>query len=270
MRLATIRQGERTVAALEVDGRLHRLPWNDVGELLRAGSLDDIEAGEAIETAEPIQFAPLITNPGKVLCVGINYREHIAELGLETPGSPTLFSKFSSALAGARDELRLSSISSALDWEAELVAVIGANVPLCCAALPAGAIAGFCVGNDISARDLQLRSDQWLAGKTLERSTPLGPYLVTTDEVGPNPDLPIVCKVNGRTMQESTTGQLLFDPLTLIRDVSRFCSLAPGDLIFTGTPGGVGGLRKPPIFLKPGDVVETTIGALGMCRNTIS
>lgn len=268
MRFATLFHGGGTTAACLQDGQFLRLPFEDVGALLRAAiSLRDVSRlkGEAIPAAA--RLAPLVTRPGKIVCVGLNYRTHILEIGKPLPEHPTLFAKFANALIGANEPICLPRASTRMDWEAELVTVIGARASRLSPAEAEHAIAGFTIGNDVSARDLQLRTDQWLAGKTVDRTAPLGPHLVTTDELGVRPRLRISCRVNDELMQEANTEDLLFDPVALVSDISRFCTLEPGDLIFTGTPGGIGAARKPQRFLMEGDSVFTEIEALGACSN---
>ena len=154
-----------------------------------------------------------------------------------------------------------------LDWEVELVIVIGRTVRRATATEAVAAIAGFTVGNDVSARDWQNRTTQFLQGKVWERSSPIGPWMVTVDEVGPTPDLEVSCTVSGTRMQHARTGELIFDPPTLVAYTSTFVTLHPGDLIFTGTPGGVGAARTPPIGLTVGDELVTSIEGIGTMRN---
>lgn len=271
MKVATLRTGDGTTAAMLLGDEFHALDWPDVGALVASGvALTELRPGPLFCRSGEADYAPLIPRPAKIFCVGVNYRAHLDELGMKRPAHPTLFSKFHTALAGANDTLAPCRISSAIDWEAELVIVVGRHVSKATRDEAAAAIAGFCVGNDISARDLQLRTTQWLAGKTLDASTPLGPCLVTVDETGTSPDLAISCSVNGVVMQEARTNDVLFDPADLIVDISSFCMLEPGDMIFTGTPGGIGAARNPPLFLKPGDVVTTEIDGLGRCANRIA
>lgn len=268
MKLATVRYDGGTTAALVEGDMLRRLPWPDIGAMLSDG-VDgaSLRAGEAIASVASADYAPLITRPPKIICAGINYQSHMRELGMSPPAHPTLFSKYHTALTGARDDLSPFGLSGAIDWEAELVVVIGKAVSRATPAEAEAAIAGFCVGNDISARDLQLRTDQWLAGKTLDASTPLGPWLVTVDETGPRPDLAITCHINDVEVQNARTGDLRHDAVDLIVDISAFCRLEPGDIIFTGTPGGIGAARTPKWFLKPGDIVRTEVAGLGFCLN---
>lgn len=271
MKIATLRTGDGTTAAMLLDDRFHALDWPDAGALLASGMAStELRPGPVLCQSSEASYAPLILRPPKIFCVGVNYLAHLDELGMGRPAHPTLFSKFHTALAGANDTLAPCRISSAIDWEAELVVVVGRHVSGATRDEAAAAVAGFCVGNDISARDLQVRTTQWLAGKTLDASTPLGPWLVTVDETGVSPDLAISCSVNGVVMQEARTNDVLFDPVDLIVDISNFCMLEPGDIIFTGTPGGVGAARNPRLFLKPGDVVTTEIDGLGRCTNRIA
>ncbi len=270
MRLATIRTGQATTAARLDGDMLIPLACADVGELLAAGS----GVGSAAERAgaRPVpaadaDFAPVVPRPGKVICVGLNYRAHILETGRELPEYPTLFAKFADSLLGARDDLALPSVSERVDWEAELGVIIGRPVYRATPEQAAAAIAGYTVVNDVSMRDWQRRTLQWLQGKMFERSTPAGPYLVTPEEVGNAADLEVRCEVDGVVMQQSRTSDLLFGPAEIAAYASQAITLKPGDLIATGTPAGVGDARKPPVYLRPGNVLRTWIEGLGECVN---
>ncbi len=189
-------------------------------------------------------------------------------MGRELPAHPTLFAKFADTLLGARDDLVLPAVSEEVDWEAEPGVVVGAPVRRASTAQAAAAIAGYTVLNDVSMRDWQWRTTEWLSGKAFEATTPVGPWLVTPDEVGDAADLALRCEVDGRVMQSSRTSDLLFRPADLVAYVSRITTLRPGDLIATGTPGGVGVARTPRVFLAPGQVLRTVIEGVGECVNT--
>jgi acylpyruvate hydrolase len=214
-------------------------------------------------------LAPLVPRPGKIFCVGLNYRTHILEMGRELPEYPTLFAKFPEALVGPHEEISLDPASEKVDWEAELAVVVGAPVRRANEADAEGAIAGFAVLNDVTMRDWQYRSVQWLQGKTFEATTPFGPQLVTPDELpgGVRPALDLRCAVDGETVQAANTSDLVFDPVALVAYISQIVTLNPGDVIATGTPGGVGHARKPPRYLTDGAVLTTEIGGLGTQRN---
>jgi acylpyruvate hydrolase len=269
MRFATIRTGAGTTAARLDGDTLIQLDASDVGELLAAG---DPASAAARVGAAPIpvadaDFAQVVTNPSKVICVGLNYRTHIIETGRELPEYPTLFAKFAETLMGPNDDLAIPAVSEKVDWEAELGLIIGKPVYRATAGEAAAAIAGYTVCNDVSMRDWQRRTLQWLAGKMFARSTPAGPYLVTPDEVGDAADLEIGCEVDGATMQQARTSDLLFKPADIVAYASQAITLRPGDLLLTGTTGGVGDARKPPVYLKPGQVVRTYIEGVGECVN---
>ena len=269
MKLATIRKGASTTAvridddrAVEVSGAA------DLGELLgdpdwrrRAGSA----SGASHDLAE-LDYAPLVPRPDKIVCVGLNYRNHILEMGREPPEYPTLFAKYRSALIGALDDIEMPGIVSQLDWEAELAVIIGAPARHVSEADAPEAIAGYSVLNDVTARDWQNRTLQWLQGKTFEGATPLGPWMVTSDEADGLAG-EITCEVNGETMQKSDIADLVFGPAALVSYISSIVTLLPGDVIASGTPGGVGSGMKPPRFLNDGDVVTTRIQGVGECRN---
>lgn len=212
-----------------------------------------------------------IPDPGKVLCIGLNYRDHAIETGAEIPSEPVCFSKFSSAVIGPETPIRLPRVARKVDYEAELVAVIGRRGKNISEADAYRYIAGYTNGCDVSARDWQIGrpGGQWLLGKTPDTFAPTGPWLVTADEVPDPHDLGIRLRLNGQTMQDSTTRQFIFGLDRLVSFVSQLVTLEPGDLIFTGTPPGVGMARRPPVFLKPGDVVEVEIDGLGVLRNGV-
>lgn len=268
MKLATIRIGASTVAVVERNGDLVEIGFDDVGSLLtdpdwraRASTADG-----ARHDGESVDFATLITRPDKVFCVGLNYRSHIVEMGNVVPEYPTLFAKFTGALIGANDPIAIPSVSNAVDWEVELGLVIGSTIRRAARAEARNAIAGYTVVNDISMRDWQRRTVEFLQGKTFERSTPVGPYLLV-DEGGEVPTFDLQCRVDGVMKQASNTSDLVFDPVDLVMYCSQVITLRPGDLIVTGTPGGVGAARNPPEFLRPGSIVETEVIGIGVCRN---
>ena len=220
---------------------------------------------------EEIRLLPVIPSPEKVICVGLNYADHAAETGAEAPSEPVIFNKFPTAIAGQWQPIVLPLASEQVDYEAELVAVIGRggrHIPRDSAL---DHVAAYCCGNDVSARDWQLHKPggQWLMGKTFDTFAPIGPMLVTAEEIPDPGNLSIELRLNGRAMQQSTTAQWIFPLDVLIAHISRVCTLSPGDLIFTGTPPGVGFARRPPVFLQPGDVVEVEIEKVGILRNPV-
>ena len=275
MRLATLRHGDGiTSAAVVADGiATDVVGAADVGALLadpewrtRAASADGHQT--AIDGLAPENWGAVIPRPGKVVCVGLNYREHILEMGRELPAHPTLFAKFGTAITGPYDDIAIPAhAADQVDWEAELAVVIGERVRDADPAAAAAAIAGYSVLNDISMRDFQNRTVQWMQGKNFEATTPLGPVLVTADEFEPGPS--IRCDVNGETMQDGATDDLVFTPADLVAYISAIFTLEPGDVIATGTPGGVGHARTPARYLADGDELVTTIDGIGALRNRI-
>jgi acylpyruvate hydrolase len=266
--LATIREAGRT-RAVRLDGdRAVDLGEDDVGAVLRRPDWRSWApaADGPTRPVEGLDYAPLVPRPDKVVCVGLNYRNHILEMGRELPEHPTLFAKYASALIGAFDDIVLPAVSDQVDWEAELAVVIGAPARHVSADEAPACIAGYTVANDVSVRDYQYRTLQWLQGKSFESSTPLGPWLVTADE-SPGPSRQISCEVAGEVMQRADTADLVFDPAALVAYISDIFTLEPGDIIATGTPGGVGAARTPPRFLADGEVVVTRIAGVGECRN---
>lgn len=214
-------------------------------------------------------LAPVVPHPDKIVCVGVNYRDHIEEMGREAPSHPTYFAKYARALAGAHDDLKLPppEQSTHIDWECELALVIGKPARNVSGAEALASVAGFCVLNDVSVRDWQRRTTQFVAGKTFEALTPVGPSLVSADQLGDGSGLALSTSVNGVVKQESNTSHLVFNVVDIISDLSSIMTLDPGDVIATGTPGGVGAARTPPEWLKPGDELITTIEGVGQLIN---
>jgi acylpyruvate hydrolase len=272
MKLATITTATGNRAVRVDDDAVVQTGHADLGELLNVDGWAAL-AENATGPSTPISdatFTTLIPRPGKVICVGLNYRNHILEMGRGLPEHPTLFAKYPEALIAPNAAIELGGESAAWDWEAELAIVIGADVRRATADEAAAAIAGFSVINDITARDYQNRTLQWLQGKTWENTAPFGPTLSTPDELagGVRPSLRMTCSVNGEIMQDTDTGDLVFDPVALVQYISTIVTLNPGDVIASGTPGGVGHARTPPRYLHDGDVVVTEIAGLGRLQNT--
>jgi acylpyruvate hydrolase len=271
MKLATVRTPGGGTRAVRVDGdRLVGLGAADVGELLAAEDWAQ-RAAAAGETVVGSGYAPVVPRPGKIICVGLNYRNHILEMGRDLPEYPTLFAKYAETLVGAEDDIVLPPETAEFDWECELAVIVGAPARRAGREQAGRAIAGFAVLNDVTCRDWQFRTREWLQGKTWEATTPLGPYLVTPDELpgGVRPALDISTDVDGETVQRNNTADLLFDPVDLVAYISTMITLRPGDVIATGTPGGVGHARKPPRYLKSGQLLTTRVAGLGHCANHI-
>ena len=253
------------------------LPAN-LRQLLEAGPEARQRAEQAVRKANAVKIdaakvrlLPPIPDPHKIICLGLNYRDHAAETGAAIPKDPVLFSKYATALIGPDDAIVLPPVSQEVDYEAELVVVVGQRGRPKNAEEARGYIAGYTIGHDVSARDWQLKKDQkqWMVGKTFDTFAPTGPHLVTADEVPDPHALAIRLRLNGQTMQDSNTKQMIFNVGTVLVYLAQVMTLEPGDLIFTGTPPGVGIARKPPVYLKPGDVVEVEIEGLGVLRNPV-
>ncbi|WP_066307148.1 fumarylacetoacetate hydrolase family protein [Bacillus sp. FJAT-29814] len=253
----------------------------DMVQYLEGGEASKIAANQAIQFAlenpsEGLQYnlsevllrAP-ITNPGKILCVGQNYREHILEMKREIPKFPVVFAKFSNAVNGPYDDIPLPEITEKLDYEAEFTFVIGKRAKNVKKENALDYIVGYTIVNDVTARDLQRRTIQWFQGKNLDGSAPMGPYLVTADEIPSPSGLEISLTVNGELRQRSNTENLVFDIPYLVEFLSHIMTLEPGDVVCTGTPGGVGFAMEPPVFLKDGDVVKIEIEEIGMLENKV-
>lgn len=225
----------------------------------------------AVRPLAGVRLLPVVPKPEKILCIGLNYADHAKEGGRQPPREPVVFNKLPTALRGDGDPIVLPRLSEKVDYEAELVAVIGRGGRHIPRAEALTHVAGYCCGNDVSARDWQMGKEggQWLLGKSFDSFAPIGPAMVTADELGDPHKLRIALRLNGQVMQQATTADLLFPIDLLIHYISGICTLAPGDLLFTGTPPGVGFARKPPVWLQPGDQVEVEIEGLGVLRNAV-
>jgi 2-keto-4-pentenoate hydratase/2-oxohepta-3-ene-1,7-dioic acid hydratase in catechol pathway len=226
--------------------------------------------GRLPQFPETERYGTPIKRPSKIICVGLNYADHARESGVELPAEPVLFFKSTTALCGPNDPLVIPQGSRKTDWEVELAFVIGAVARRVTEADAFQHVAGYVLHNDYSEREWQLeRGGQWVKGKSADTFAPFGPWLATPDEVPDPQDLGLWLKLNGRTMQDSSTRQMAFGVATLLSYISRFMTLLPGDVISTGTPPGVGLGQKPPLYLKPGDLVELGIAGLGEQRQEV-
>ncbi len=273
MRLATVRtpDGPRAAVMRGDSDAVVLAGYGDVGELFRTGGVAAAEraaaTGDATAVGEADLLRPILA-PGAVVCVGLNYRAHILEMGRELPPRPTLFSKLPRALTEPFADVAIPRGSEQVDYEGELAIVIGTggrDIPV---ERALGHVAGLTVLNDVSMRDFQRRTLQWFAGKTWQSSTPVGPWIVTLDELGDLGPRNLTTTVNGEVRRQASLGDLVFDVPTLIADLSTIVELEPGDIIATGTPGGVGEAKQR--FLAPGDVVEVRIDGIGAIRTTFT
>lgn len=254
----------------------HRLP-SSVKEILalgpegQAGAQAAIEKGTTTYDPASVRLLAPVPDPQKIICIGLNYSDHAAETGAPIPSEPVLFSKYPSALIGHGEPIILPAVSNEVDFEAELVVVIGRRGRHISSEEAMEHVGGFAIGHDVSARDWQLRkpAKQWMAGKTFDTFAPVGPELVTADEVADPHKLGIRLRLNGQTMQDSNTDRFIFRIEQVVSYLSTIMTLEAGDLIFTGTPPGVGMARKPPVWLQPGDEVEVEIDGLGVLRNPV-
>jgi acylpyruvate hydrolase len=237
------------------------------GTLAEAGA--KAAAGEAIDETE-LTFLPPVTRPFKIVCLGLNYRDHAEESGLGIPEFPVLFGRFPSSLIGHGAPIILPKVSEQLDWEAELVVVLAKGGKNIAKADALAHVAGYSVFNDASIRDYQMKTPQWTAGKNFDDTGAFGPWLVTPDELPAGAaGLKIECRVDGKVMQSSNTANLIFDVATTIELLSTFMTLEPGDVLVMGTPGGVGLARKPPVFMTAGQTCEVEIEGVGLLVNPI-
>lgn len=243
------------------------------GDTLSDAKLSEI-AGQNLEQLPLVEgdprIGPCVAGVGKFLCIGLNYSDHAEEAGMDVPDEPVLFFKATSAICGPNDNVEIPRGSGATDWEVELGVVIGKHTKYISKDEALDHVAGYCVINDVSERDFQLRrSGQWVKGKSADTFGPIGPWLVTRDEVPDPQNLPMYLDVNGKRFQSGSTETMVFGVAHVVSYLSQFMSLQPGDIISTGTPPGVGMGQKPdPVYLKPGDVIELGIEGLGVQRQT--
>lgn len=284
MKLATLRvpatAGEpASTRAVKLDGDvLVDLGDADLGAFLarpdwkQRALAAQADAAATTYLATGADLAPPVPRPSKIVCVGLNYRNHIVEMGRELPRYPTLFAKFADSLVGAGETIVRPPETAEFDWEAELALVVGKPVRRAAGGEAEEAIAGFTVLNDVTCRDWQYRTRQWLQGKAWDSCTPVGPYLVTPDDLpgGVRPALDVTLELDGELMQHDSTGDLLFDPVALVEYVSTIVRLNPGDILATGTPGGVGHARRPARYLNAGYEMVTRISGIGELRNRIT
>lgn len=289
MRLITYRTAQGPLAGLVVEDTVYDLNqilrarehapveslkdflahWNGEFESFAGGISDEELSLSRIGPLDEIDLAPLIPDPAKVLCVGLNYRDHVGETGRSLPEYPDVFTKFAGTLIGSRDDIGGREVTESLDFEGELAIIIGAEGRDIPESDALSHIAGFSIMNDITARDIQYRGTQWVLGKSVEGSTPLGPELVTLDEIPDLDDLHLETRVNGEVVQSSNTSYLIFSPAKIVSYLSQFFTLSPGDVIATGTPAGIGAKRTPPLWLRKGDLVEVEVAVLGSLRNIV-
>jgi len=272
MRLTTVRTAEGTSAGRVEGDTVVLLPYSDVNDLLARPGWTDLATADGDAVAlDPTALAAVVPRPPKIICLGLNYMGHIREMGREPPAFPTIFAKYTNALIGPRDEIAMPAVAERMDWEVELGVVIGSPARNVSAGDALQHVAGYTVVNDISARDWQNRTTQFLQGKTFEHTTPVGPFLVTADELPAGASgLEVRCEVDGVVMQRDTTDELIFGVADTIAYLSQILTLEPGDLIAMGTPDGVGAGRTPPVWLEPGQTVRTSIERVGELINVCS
>lgn len=252
--------------------------YASVGQWLRAGDsareqMEPLcrELAQNAAHAMPLsnlRHAPLVEQDARIFCVGLNYADHAAENNLPPPDSPIFFAKLAAVVVPHGAEVPLPAASEKVDYEAEVAVVIGRQADRVSEAEAAGCIAGYTIMNDVSARDMQRLDKQWFRGKNCNGFGPMGPWMVTADAVPDAGNMPVQLRVNGELRQNSNTSNLVFGPAALISILSQTLTLQPGDIISTGTPAGIGGCRKPPVFLQPGDRVEVEVGGIGILANS--
>ncbi len=270
MKLASYRWKDETHCGVFSDGRLYRL-GSRIAEFLRGAQPPQLPDLGSLPSAalEEVQLLAPVPDPEKIICIGLNYREHAREAGLEAPKYPMFFAKYRNALAGPYDPIVLPRVTNKVDYEAELAVVMGKTGKHIPEERALEYVAGYMALNDVSARDFQRRTSQFLQGKTFDTFAPCGPFLVTADEVLDPHALAVRLRLNGQLMQDSSTRDFIFTIPQLIAYLSDIFTFAPGDIISTGTPQGVGYVRKPPVYLKSGDMVEVEVEQAGTLRNPV-
>lgn len=280
MRIASFEQdGHATYGVVGTDGHYTPAPaeflarFPDLKAVIAAGALDALQAaaqasGVRLAPAQ-VRLLPVIPNPGKLICIGLNYKTHVAETKRPDSEHPSIFLRFADTLAAHGDEVLRPAFSERFDWEGELAFVIGTGGRHIAKDKAFDHIAGYACFNDVSVRDWQKHTHQFTPGKNFPGTGPFGPYMATRDEVPDVTKLQLQTRLNGTVVQNASVGDLIFDIPTIVNYVSRFTPLSPGDVIATGTPGGVGDRREPPLYMKQGDVVEVEITGLGILRNSI-
>jgi 2-keto-4-pentenoate hydratase/2-oxohepta-3-ene-1,7-dioic acid hydratase in catechol pathway len=278
MRLVTYRSGDGARAGVQTSGgvldaaQLLGTEAIDVKELIvgeRIEELAERATGEADPVTDP-ELLPPIPDPDKIVCIGLNYRSHAAEAGIDPPEHPTFFAKFRNALAPPGATVALPAASKKVDYEAEVAFVIGRRSKDIESDQALDAIAGYMLLNDLSARDLQFATPQWMPGKVFDGSAPCGPAIVTPDDAGAPDSITFTLDLNGERMQDASTSDLIFSVAELVARLSRWMTLEPGDIISTGTPSGVGSVRDPRVWLKPGDEIVISSPTLGELRTSIA
>ena len=271
MRLVSYR-GERGIrAGILADDRVIDAGESVRGLIAAEGGLEALTGSEGggVPITE-VELLPPVPDPEKIVCIGLNYRSHVEEAGMEPPESPTFFAKFRNALAPAGSAVPLPAASGKVDFEAEVAFVVGRSAREVAAEDALDHVAGYSLLNDLSARDLQFGTPQWMPGKVFDGSAPFGPALVTPDEAGPHDAIEIALDLNGERMQQASTSDLIFSVPELVARLSRLMTLEPGDVIATGTPSGVGSTRDPRVWLAPGDRIEISSPTLGRLETEIS
>jgi 2-keto-4-pentenoate hydratase/2-oxohepta-3-ene-1,7-dioic acid hydratase in catechol pathway len=269
---AGVLEDERVVDAWAALGEPHR---GSLRELIAAGRVDDLHAtfGNTGTPAHPrgaVTLLPPIPDPDKIVCIGLNYAKHAAEGGMEAPSAPTIFGKYRNALAPPGATVRLPANSRKVDYEAEVAFVVGRRAGAVAEADALDHIAGYTLLNDLSARDLQFATPQWMSGKVFDGSAPCGPALVTPDEAGPADAIEISLTLNGERMQGASTAELIFSIPRLLSHLSELMTLEPGDIVSTGTPDGVGSVREPRVWLADGDEIVIESPTLGRLETRIA
>jgi acylpyruvate hydrolase len=265
MKLVTYETGSQQRVGVFTDDGVTDTGFTTMSELLRAGP----PSAPVGDTVQPDRLLSPVTDPGKIVCIGLNYLSHAQEAGLEPPETPTLFAKYSNALAAPDTEVKLPDYSSKVDYEAEVAFVIGKRAKDVAEADALDYVAGYMLLNDLSARDMQFATPQWMPGKIFDGSAPCGPWLVTPDEAGAHDAIDIRLTLNGEEMQNGSTADLVHSIPALVVYLSKLMTLEPGDIVSTGTPAGVGSTRDPHVWLKAGDEVVVESGMLGRLVNTL-